>query len=359
MNLPIRWGILGAGDAASRFAQALAHVPDARLTHVWARRPDAAQAFAAAYSATPAPNLETLLASPIDAIYIGTHPDSHHPYTLAALHTGKHVLCEKPSMLNGVQLDEVLALAAARNLLFMEALKTPFFPLYRRLRQHLTHDPIGPFDAQVGYVRAGSLLANLPPTHPLFNLQLGGGSLLGIAPYEAFLALDWLGDLAWLGDSAWLGDLAPLGDPTHTDPTHPNGPVQTSGHLGPTGVDTFAALQTRHIHGVAQLHCGMGLHGHGDALLAGPLGNVTIDAKWWNPTHATIRYTDGRTVELDEPFASTGFQYETQHFCDLLRAGQTQSPILTHHISRQMMRILDLGRATLGLVYPQERQRPR
>ena len=329
MNLPIRWGILGAGDASSRFAQGLQHVPQASLTHVWARRPSATQTFAATHHALPAPDLDALLTAPVDAIYLGTHPDSHHAYSLAALHAGKHVLCEKPSMLNGAQLDQVLSTAAARNLLFMEAMKTPFFPLYRRLRQHLEQDPIG----QVGYLRAGSLLADLPPTHPIFDLNLGGGSLLGIAPYEAFLALDWLGDLASPNPSA----------------------VQTSGHLGPTGVDTFAALQTHHLHGTAQLHCGMGLHGHGDALLAGPLGNVTIDAKWWNPTHATLRYTDGRTVTLDQPFASTGFQYQTLHFCDLLRAGLTQSPILSHHISRQMMRILDLGRASLGLLYPQER----
>jgi predicted dehydrogenase len=33
-------------------------------------------------------------------VYIATHPDSHHAYALAALAAGKHVLCEKPSMLN-------------------------------------------------------------------------------------------------------------------------------------------------------------------------------------------------------------------------------------------------------------------
>jgi hypothetical protein len=37
-------------------------------------------------------------------VYIATHPDSHHAYALAALAAGKHVLCEKPSMLNRQQL---------------------------------------------------------------------------------------------------------------------------------------------------------------------------------------------------------------------------------------------------------------
>jgi scyllo-inositol 2-dehydrogenase (NADP+) len=105
---------------------------------------------------------------------------------------------------------------------------------------------------------------------------------------------------------------------------------------------------------VAQLYCGLGLHGEGDALLAGSLGNVVIPSKWWNPAHATIRYVDGRTVELDEPFESTGFNYEVDHFCDLLRSSRKESPIVSHDMSRQMMSILDRARVAIGLVYPKE-----
>jgi predicted dehydrogenase len=324
INRLVRWGIIGAGDASGRFAQGLTHVPDAELTAVWTRRFAAAEDFSAEYGGVPEATLEALLASPADAIYIGTHPDSHHAYALAALAAGKHVLCEKPSMLNEKELDEVLLSATTRGLLFMEAMKPPFFPLYRRLRERLEHDPIG----QVGFVRAGSSLADLAPDHPIYKIYYGGGSLLGIAPYEAFLALDWLGPVL---------------------------EMQTLGRLGEGGIDTFASLQTQHEHGIAQLYSGLGLHGHGDALLSAPLGNVAIPAKWWNPTQATIRYLDGRVVELDEPNISSGFNYETEHFCELLCSGLRESPIMTHDMSRQMMRILDGGRAALGLVYPQEK----
>ncbi|WP_211256372.1 Gfo/Idh/MocA family protein [Edaphobacter aggregans] len=104
----------------------------------------------------------------------------------------------------------------------MEAMKPPFFPLYRRLREHLEQDPIG----QVAFVRAGSSIADVPLNHPIYNLDVGGGSLLVIGPYEAFLALDWLG---------------------------PVERVQTFGQIGPTGIDTFATLQTKHLNGMAQL----------------------------------------------------------------------------------------------------------
>ena len=46
MNTLIRWGIVGTGRIARRFAQGLAHVPAAQLGALWSRRPEPAAAFA-------------------------------------------------------------------------------------------------------------------------------------------------------------------------------------------------------------------------------------------------------------------------------------------------------------------------
>jgi hypothetical protein len=79
---------------------------------------------------------------------------------------------------------------------------------------------------------------------------------MGIGPYEAFLALDWLGPLKR---------------------------VQSMGRLSPGGVDNFAIFQTEHERGMAQLHTGLDLLSRGDALLCGERGYVTIHENWWNP----------------------------------------------------------------------------
>jgi hypothetical protein len=60
----------------------------------------------------------------------------------------------------------------------MEAMKPPFFPLYRRLREHLEQDPIG----QVAFVRAGSSIANIPLNHPVYNLEVGAAASSALAP---------------------------------------------------------------------------------------------------------------------------------------------------------------------------------
>jgi scyllo-inositol 2-dehydrogenase (NADP+) len=323
-NGEIHFGVLGPGRAAARFAQGLAAVPGATLAAVWGRNTDRARAYAQRFAVPRvATEIDDLFGTDVDAIYVATHPDTHAGFCIRALLAGKHVLCEKPSALNQRQLAEILAAAHLHDRLFMEAMKPPFFPLYQRLRRHLADDPIGP----IGFVRAGHSDSSIGPDYPLHFAELGGGGILGIGPYEAFLALDWLGALRR---------------------------VHTLGRLNAAGVDSFAVIHTEHERGLAQLHTGIDLFSHGDALLSAPRGYALIHANWWNPTRATIRYVDGRIVELHEPYTSGGFNYETAHFCHLIRQGLRESPEIPHSLSMGMARLLEEARTALGVRFPGE-----
>jgi hypothetical protein len=83
----------------------------------------------------------------------------------------------------------------------------------------------------------------------------------------------------------------------------------------------------------------------------GPLGQTTVYKNWWNPARATIHYADGRIVELDEPFTSGGLNYEIAHFCELIRDGKTESPVISHQMSREMISMLDVAREQIGLKF--------
>jgi hypothetical protein len=148
-----------------------------------------------------------------------------------------------------------------------------------------------------------------------------------MGPYQAFLALDWLGDVRR---------------------------VQTMGRLSAAGVDSLTLIQTEHEYGMAQLHAGLDLLSRGDALLCAPGGCVLIHPNWWNPGRASIWYADGRTVELDEPFTHGGFNYETDHFCELIRCGSKESPVISHALSLAMARLLETARRELGVRFPNE-----
>ena len=53
----VRWGVIGCGNIAGRFARSLAHVPNASLAAVWSRRPEAVAAFARSAPEQPAGRL--------------------------------------------------------------------------------------------------------------------------------------------------------------------------------------------------------------------------------------------------------------------------------------------------------------
>jgi len=316
--------MIGCGRIAQRFAEGIKALPDAALAAVYSRRAENVAAFVAEHGGAPFDNVEALLASDVDAVYIATLPDSHAAYCIAAFRAGKHVLCEKPAAVNLKQLDEVLAVAKETGLLFMEGMKPPFYPLYQKLKKHLLTDPIG----KIGYVRAGSSVADIDPKHPNFSYDLIGGSLMQIGIYEAFLAIDWVGKTE---------------------------AVQAMGRFNGTQLDMFSVFQTMHQDGgYAQLYAGFDAHGKGDALICGTLGNVTIHKNWWNPAKSTIHYLDGRVVELDEPFTAGGLNYEIAHFCELIKTGQKESSIISHEISRQMIAMIDEARRQVGLIYPGE-----
>ena len=314
----IRWGIIGCGRISHRFMQGFKTVGGCELVSVWSRRAETVYSFVELYGGLACQTVEELLVSDIDAVYIATLPDSHANYSIAALNAGKHVLCEKPAAVNLNQLDQILEVAKTRGLLFMEGMKPPFYPLYKKLKQYLQNDPIG----AVGYIRAGSSVVDCPPEHPNYSYELVGGSLMQIGIYEAFLAVDWLGEVV---------------------------EVQSMGRFGPTAIDMFSVFQSRHQNGYAQVYCGFDLHGKGDALICGTQGHITIHKNWWNPSKATIDYADGRKVELDEPFTAGGLNYELEHFCELINNGLVESPVISHDTSRQMISLIDKARQAIGL----------
>ena len=314
----IRFGIIGTGSIAQRFVAGLAQVPDAQAIAVFNRTASKASQFAASnqiphiYS-----SLDELLASDIDAVYIATPHPSHAALSIAALKAGKAVLCEKPAAVTLAELDDVIAVAQVTQRLYMEAMKPPFFPLYQTIRERIAAGAIG----DVKYVRAGFANPNVPDGHAVLDPAQAGGGLLDIGIYAAFLAVDWLGATR---------------------------AVQSLGRIGATGVDTFASWQSLHERGISQLYCGLDVSGSGEALISGSAGYVVIHDKWWNPARATLATAAGEREELAHTPIGSGLNYETAHFCDLLRSGQTESPILPHAKTRAALQMTLQARNDLG-----------
>ena len=130
MKKIIRWGILGPGRIADKFARDLAVVPNAKLHAVASRSLEKAQNFAKLHHAPHAfGSYEALLDCPdLDVVYVSTPHTGHHPHTLLCLNRRIPVLCEKPIAINSTQTREMIALARQNQTFLMEALWTRFLP---------------------------------------------------------------------------------------------------------------------------------------------------------------------------------------------------------------------------------------
>ncbi len=188
----IKWGIIGLGNIAHKFATDLLTIEDAKLYAVASRSQEKADKFAKKFGATKAYNSYEAIANDpnIDAVYIATPHALHKENTLMCLENGIAVLGEKPFAMNAAEVDEMIAKAKEKNVLFMEALWTYFLPHYQyvlNLLENKTYGNILKIESDFGFARPYNTDARL------FNKSMGGGSLLDIGIYPIFAALSTMG----------------------------------------------------------------------------------------------------------------------------------------------------------------------
>ena len=108
----IRVGIIGAGGiVGARHIPGLRRMPGVEIVAVANRSLESSRRAAEEFGiARPYADWEELIAADgIDAVVIGTWPYTHLPMTLAALESGRHVLCQARMANNAAEAREMLA----------------------------------------------------------------------------------------------------------------------------------------------------------------------------------------------------------------------------------------------------------
>jgi predicted dehydrogenase len=184
--MTLRIGILGA----ARIAPAACIKPARRtdgveVVAIAARNPDKARAFAAKHAIPIVhSSYEALLADEsIDAVYNPLPNGLHGRWTMAALHAGKHVLCEKPFTANTDEARTVAAAAEASGLVVFEAFHYRYHPLLAAALDTLASGEIG----ELRRVET-SMCIPLPLLNDIrYDLGLAGGATMDIGCYAVHL----------------------------------------------------------------------------------------------------------------------------------------------------------------------------
>ncbi len=330
MHNKIRWGILGCGRIARKFATDLKLVDDAVLIAAGARSIESANAFAKDFPVAYAHgSYEELVQNEnVDVIYIATPHSEHYKNTMLCLEHGKAVLCEKAFAINSQQAKAMIEKAHDKKVFLMEALWTKFLPNYQVVQSLLKENKIG----QIKSVLINFGFAPRPPVPArLYDPNLAGGTMLDIGIYNVFMAVSVLGK-----------------------------PASINAFMTPasTGVDEQCAVTMQYGNGaIAQLFSTFASNLATEADICGTNGRIRLTHRFYSPD-AVIEYYPGTpdTKEIIpvERGDGHGYQHEAGHVCDCLRKGLTESPVMTHQDTMDLIEVLDEIRRKAGIVYPED-----
>ena len=321
---PFRWGVIGPGKIAHKFAEGLQAVDDAVLYAVGSRNQERSTEFADKYGASQAyGSYEALVSDPqVDGIYIATPHRFHHENALLCLDAGKSVLCEKPLTVNATQTKELIETARAKGLFLMEALWSRFLPIYGRVREWLDAGAVGKVQ-----LLTSTFCFQPPrdPEHRTLNHELAGGALLDIGVYNVAI-------------SQWVYGKDPQS-------------FTVQGYLGETNVDELLSVSMRYgAIATSQFTCGFVVQAVNDFYIYGTEGHIRVHPDFWGATQATL-VTPERELTATEPFRANGFEYQTEEAMRCIRDGELESPTMTHAHTLANMELMDGIRAEIGLKY--------
>ena len=318
----IRWGIIGLGKIANKFATDLMTLKNIELVAVASRNQQNADDFAQKFNAKKAYNsyLDLAKDNEVDAVYIATPHSFHKEHTLLCLQNKKAVLCEKPFAMNLQEVTEMISVAKENNVLLMEALWTYFLPQYAYLLEVIETKKFGKLKnvaADFGFKAIYDLESRL------FKKEVGGGSLLDIGIYPIFAALSTLGKPDLIDANATFFE---------------------------NGVDASCEMIFHYKGAKATLKSSLIEETKTTAIFTFEKAIVKLDRQFHAPSLVTI-FENKKEKKIDFNCKTFGYNFEIEHFNTLLREDKTESSMMTFNFSKDLIKILDKVRGIIGLRY--------
>lgn len=327
-NQKIRFGIVGTGTIAHRFAETIKNVDNAELVAVASRTKENAEKFGCEFD-IPArfDSYEKMaLSDVIDAAYIAVPHSGHIGCSCLMMNNGKHVLCEKPMAVNSKEAEEMFRCARENNVLLMEAMWARLVPGTIKMLELVENGVLGDILGVEG--KFCYSMDEDEMDHHVFKRENGGGSLLDVGVYG-------------LNFASWY-----LGKDVET--------INAQSDIY-NGVDSHTCVLLKYKNGaIADISSAILLRKPNEGYVYGNKGYARL-LRFYAPQEIDIYLNNGETVKIPVPYAGNGFEEQIAHFSECVSKGLKESPVVTHEQTLYITKQMDKIRKITGVEYPQDK----
>lgn len=310
----IKWGIIGLGNIAMRFAKSLSYTNEGKLYAIASKTKEKRDEFYEQYKCEKVYDdyNELLKDKELDAVYIALPHGFHKYWSIEALKNKKAVLCEKPVGLNAQEMKEIKKAALLNNTFFMEAMKTRFIPFIHNIKEVIKSKEIGDittieanFCNHVKDIKKGSYLLD----------KEQGGALLDVGIYPLSFVMDII-------DSEVIK-------------------VESDMEINESGVDSyFKAILTFENGVIGTIEGAIDRNKERTAIIKGTKGYMEIPI-YNRPNKATIYINDRQPYTIEKELEFDDMYAEIKEVHECLKASKLQSDYLSLDESIRVMEILD------------------
>ncbi|MCI8535095.1 MAG: Gfo/Idh/MocA family oxidoreductase [Hungatella sp.] len=310
-NTPIqRIGIIGTGRIADRFVPEVRLVSGVSTQGVYNPHVESAVRFANRWGIEAYTNIDDFFDA-VDVVYIASPHETHYGYIKVSLEHGKHVLCEKPMVLEKAQAEEVFQYAKEQGLILLEEIKTAYCPGFHKLLGIACSGNIG----NIRNVEACFTKLEKPDTRELTD-RIYGGSFTELGSYVLLPIIKLFGiDYKDLRFDVIRGE---------------------------NGLDLFTKASFVYPTGMATATCGLGVKSEGRLLISGTKGYIIAEAPWWKTTYFEVHYEDADKIDrYSETFLGDGLRYEISNFLFMINKSNKDDFKLTRSESITLAHIIE------------------
>lgn len=308
----IRWGIIGAGRIAKRFAKSLSYEQDAKLYAISGRNEEKLKSFQQEYPCEKTYVGHDLLINDdeIDAVYVALPHDMHAVWSMKALQAKKAVLCEKPAAMNEEEVKQIIHVADENHTLYMEAMKSRFEPAYMKVKELIQTNQIGTITSLKAQMSSIFSIEQHPNSY-IIQPNVGG-ALLDVGCY----CVNWVTEF-FDGEPSIRINEARIKD----------------------GIDSYIDAQLLFNHGYAEVISGMDCKKEPIVEIVGTKGKMVVE-KTHRPDKINL-ILGNKEEEIALPYIHDDFFAQIHHFNTLLQQGKIESDVMPWSASVVNARLMD------------------